>query len=205
MKNALFIVNPQIDFVSEGNSTQVLFGDRIIPIINSIINKFDFVIASQETFEAKFYPNFNFNGEIFTKYISDEKESAFFSKNSDGMNVYEYLKQNNISQVYLAGLSGDCNVKDTAIDCSKYFETYFILDAVKFTSSPDDTIEILIKNKIKITNTTDLTFSLLKEPFYKEKVNEKVNEKSNDPLEDIFQTLDTSAWSIPWVRSRINT
>nr|MBP7181174.1 isochorismatase family protein [Dysgonamonadaceae bacterium] len=47
MKNALLIVDVQNDFCP-GGSLAVSDGDKIVPIINQIEDKFDFVISSQD-------------------------------------------------------------------------------------------------------------------------------------------------------------
>lgn len=51
MKRALFIVDPQIDFMP-GGSLAVPFGDKIVPLVNDMIankyGKFDYVIVSRD-------------------------------------------------------------------------------------------------------------------------------------------------------------
>lgn len=51
MKRALFIVDPQIDFMP-GGSLAVPFGDKIVPLVNQMIDgkfgKFDFIIVSRD-------------------------------------------------------------------------------------------------------------------------------------------------------------
>lgn len=223
MKTALFIVDPQLDFMP-GGSLEVAFGDKIVPIINLIIDKFDIVIASrdwhpenhqsfttqhdgtkmldvvqidgndmviwpphcvQNTKGAKFHPELKFNGELFTKGDNPNEHpfSGYMGVNSNGKTVEQFLKENDVQQVYVVGLAGDYCVKDSALDCSKKFETFLIIDATRFINTPDETIKILIENGVSIINSKDLIFKLTKEKHY---------EKENDLFkysitEDIFK------------------
>lgn len=229
MKTALFIVNPQMDFMPKG-SLEVTFGDKIIPVINSFIDKFDIVIASrdwypenhlsfitqhegtkildvvqvegkniiiqpphciQNTEGAKFHPDLNFNGELFTKGDNPyEQTSGYVGINSDGKTVEQYLKENEVECVYVVGLAGDYSVKDSAVDCSNNFKTYLIIDAIKFIGSPDDTIKLLMEKGVSIINSNDLTFTLSKEKIHKIAKVKKI--KKDD---DIISKGDDSVFS----------
>lgn len=248
MKTALFIVDPQLDFMPNG-SLEVPFGDRIIPIINSIIDKFDVVIASrdwhpenhqsfntqhegtkildivhidgkdmiiwpphcvQNTNGAKFHPDLKFKGELFTKGDNPNEHpfSGYMGLNSKGETVEQYLRKNDVKEVYVVGLAGDYCVKETALDCSKNFKTYFILDATKFISTPDETIKMLIEKGVTIINSKDLIFTLSNDKIYKIYKNEKIksNDSSMKPLEyikyvtssssTIYDGFTPSLWSI---------
>lgn len=209
MKRALFLVDIQNDFMP-GGALAVPFGDRIIPIINEIIPKFDLVIASrdwhpknhlsftiengknvldtievnekemviwpphciQNTEGAKFHPDLKlpYNIEIFTKgdKVHEHPFSGFAGK-SKGTSAKDYLKNMKIDEVYVVGLAGDYCVKDTAIDASLDFKTYFIVDATRFIGDMTTTIENLIKENIIIINSKDLDIIMSDEPYYKEK------------------------------------
>jgi len=71
-KKALFIVDPQLDFMP-GGSLAVPFGDRIVPIINDILNKFEIVIVSRD-------------------WHPDDHKS--FTSNNPGTNVLDIVKVN---------------------------------------------------------------------------------------------------------------
>jgi nicotinamidase/pyrazinamidase len=243
MKTALFIVDPQLDFMPKG-SLEVAFGDKIVPVINSFIDKFDIVIASrdwhpeyhqsfttqhdgtklldvvqvegkdmviwpphcvQNTEGAKFHPNLNFKGELFTKGDNPNEHpfSGYMGVNPDGKTVEQYLKDNGVEQVYVVGLAGDYCVKESALDCSKKFKTYLIIDATKFIGTPDETIKILIENGISIINSKDLTFTLSKEKSYKKEKSKKKDEEfspkqavkaSYSTYSTITSTADSDLW-----------
>jgi nicotinamidase/pyrazinamidase len=213
MKRALFIVDPQLDFMP-GGSLAVPFGDRIIPIINNLIPKFDLVIASrdwhpadhksfttenpgkevydvvkiegkdmviwpphcvQNTEGAKFHPNLYFDGHVFTKgdKITEHPFSGFSGINEDGVSVETYLKGNEIDEVYVVGLAGDYCVKETALDCSVFFKTYFIVDATRFIGEMNPTIEILAKEGVMIINSNDIDIFLSDKKLYERKKSSK--------------------------------
>lgn len=200
MKRALFLVDLQLDFMPGGN-LPVPFGDKIVSIINSLIGKFDTVIASrdwhpidhmsfttnnpgtkildkikvdgedmiiwpphciQNTEGASFHKDLKMdNIPIFTKgdYKKEHPFSGFYGI-CDDISVEKYLKSKKIEEVYVVGLAGDYCVKETALDCSVFFKTYFIIDAVKFIGDPNDTVNELVKNDIMIINSNDIDIFL---------------------------------------------
>jgi nicotinamidase-related amidase len=150
MRRALFVVDPQKDLVQS-----VPFGDRIIPIINKIINekKFDIIILSKNK-DSEVHSDFQLeNAIIFTK---NDKISSFESSNKEGINVYDYLSSKNIDEIYVVGLDGDHNVKETSKDCSVFFKTYVIIDATRFISEMTPVVEDLAKDGVMIINSYDL-------------------------------------------------
>jgi nicotinamidase/pyrazinamidase len=195
MKKALFIVDPQLDFMP-GGSLAVPFGDKIIPLINSLMSKFEIIIISrdwhpanhksfttnnkgtkifdkikvkgkemiiwpphcvQDTDGAKFHPDLKIEGlPVFTKG-DDMNEHPFsgFSGTMDGITVEKYLKDKGVDEVFVVGLAGDYCVKETALDCSVFFKTYFIVDATKFIGEMTPTLEELVKNDVMVMNSSD--------------------------------------------------
>lgn len=194
-KRALFIIDVQNDFCP-GGSLAVPFGDKIVPIINSLISRFEIVIISrdwhpvdhksfttnndgtkifdkikvngkpmtiwpphciQDTDGAKFHPDLKIEGfPIFTKGDNvNEHPSSGFSGTMDGITVEKYLKDKDVSEVFVVGLAGDYSVKETALDCSVFFKTYFIVDATKFIGDMNPTLEELVKNDIMVMNSSD--------------------------------------------------
>jgi nicotinamidase-related amidase len=94
MKKALFIVDPQLNFMT-GGSQEASVGNRIIHDINSIMtNKFDVVIASKlntpNTTDSEFHPDLKFNGEIFTR---DSDKRIVTAINSKRQTIHDYFKK----------------------------------------------------------------------------------------------------------------
>lgn len=208
MKRALFLVDVQNDFCP-GGSLPVPFGDKIVPIINKIMDKFDLVIASrdwhpsdhkcfttenpgkdildvvkvngkdmivwpphciQNNIGSEFHPDLHINkiSSIFTKGDNPNEHpfSGFFGKNENDKTVEQYFIENNIEEVYVAGLAGDYCVKETALDCSIFFSTYFIVDATRFIGDMNKTINEISVNDIKVINSNDLDYLISNRHFY---------------------------------------
>ncbi len=162
---ALFIVDLQNDFCPNG-ALPTPKGDIIIPVINKIMDKFDFVLASkdwhpehsvhfekwpkhciQNTYGAEF-PN-SLNSEkihkVFFKGTGDKDDgySAFEATNE---NLVDYLKKNNIDELYVTGLTAEYCVKQTVLDSLKNgFKTYVIKDAVEGIYQHEDDVENAFK------------------------------------------------------------
>jgi nicotinamidase/pyrazinamidase len=206
-KKALFIVDVQNDFCP-GGSLAVPFGDKIVPLINSIMTAFDIVIVSRDwhptdhksfttenpgtkvldvvkvdgkdmviwpphcvqyTNGANFHPELQIYGApIFTKGDNPREHlfSGFAGINENGVSVEKYLKDNEVGEVYIVGLAGDYCVKETALDCSVFFKTFFIVDATRFIGEMNPTIEELTKNGVMIINSNDLNYFISGKEFY---------------------------------------
>ena len=146
---ALLIVDLQNDFCPNG-ALPAPGGDQIVPVINKLMDKFDFVVASRdwhpsnsvhfktwpvhcvrETSGAEFHPDLNTNkiDKVFLKGTDDKDDgySAFEATNED---LASYLKQKKVEQVYVAGLTTEYCVLQSVLDSLKNgFETFFIEDA----------------------------------------------------------------------------
>jgi len=51
--------------------------------------------------------------------------------------LLEFLQMKGVTEVHITGLAGDYCCKDTAIDAVKYFDTSFIIDAIRFINNDD--------------------------------------------------------------------
>jgi len=178
--NALLIVDLQKDFCP-GGSLAVRDGDKIVPVINKIIDKFNIVIATKDwhpenSAHFKKWPIHcieNSDGAEFHQDLKTSKIKKIFYKGTstkdDGYSGFEatnesledFLKNNNISTLYICGLALDYCVKATAIDSvNKGFETFIILDATKAVETEKDEIDKIInelKNKgIKFISSTQI-------------------------------------------------
>ncbi|MFZ6037939.1 MAG: nicotinamidase [Bacteroidota bacterium] len=150
MKNALLIVDVQNDFCP-GGALAVNDGDKIVPIINQIEDKFDFVISSQDwhpaatvhfekwpphciagTFGADFHPNL-ITDKIDLKLLkgTGNKDDGYSAFEATNVSLIDYLRKNQIQDLYVCGLATDYCVKATVLDAIENgFHTYVITDAV---------------------------------------------------------------------------
>ena len=151
MITALLIVDLQNDFCP-GGALPTPQGNIIIPVINQLIDKFDFVIASRD-----WHPpgSVHFNnwpvhcvkdshGADFPADLRSEKIIQIFEKGTrskdDGYsafeatnkNLAEYLKENGVDELYICGLTAEYCVKSTVLDTVKQgFKTFVIKDATE--------------------------------------------------------------------------
>jgi len=151
MKKALLIVDVQNDFCP-GGALGVKEGDKVVPVINSLIDKFDFVISSQDwhpedsihfekwpphcianTYGADFHP------DLKTEKIGLKLQKGTANKD-DGYSAFEatntsfsdFLRKNNITNLYVCGLATDYCVKASALDAINHgIHTFVITDAIK--------------------------------------------------------------------------
>ena len=147
---ALLIVDVQNDFCP-GGTLAVPEGDKVVPVINSLMDSFPLVIASkdwhpkdtvhfkkwpshcvQNTPGADFHPKLNASKikRIFLKGTrnKDDGYSAFEATSAD---LGEFLRNEEVTDLYIVGLATDYCVKATALDADKVgFETFVVEDAV---------------------------------------------------------------------------
>lgn len=93
--------------------------------------------------------------QTFPKGRSNLKEEFSGFANKD---LKDYLLQGNIAKVYVCGLAYDFCVGLTAIDSSKYFETFLIEDATRgiFKDKMTEMQSNLIKNNVNIVNASEI-------------------------------------------------
>lgn len=96
----------------------------------------------QNTEGAKFHPDLNLN--LPNTYIFKKGEDSEFHPYSGfgglpdkSSGLLEFLKEKGVTEVHITGLAGDYCCRDTAIDASKHFDTYFIMDAIRFINDDD--------------------------------------------------------------------
>jgi nicotinamidase/pyrazinamidase len=151
LMKAILIIDVQNDFCV-GGSQAVPEGERVVPIINSVLRRFAVIMASkdwhpinsnhfkklaphcvQNTYGAAFYPQLDDEKiqKIFLKGtgINDNGSSAFESTNE---NLEEYLHKMNVDDLYICGLATDYCVLNTALDAKmKGFKVFVIEDAIR--------------------------------------------------------------------------
>jgi nicotinamidase/pyrazinamidase len=148
---ALLIVDLQNDFCP-GGALPAPEGDKIVPVINRLMNKFDLIVASKDwhpekTFHfdkwpkhciqgtkgAELHPGLNQSriNQLVLKGTGDKDEgySAFEATNID---LDKFLKDKSVYTVYITGIATEYCVKETALDAQKRgFITLVIKDAVE--------------------------------------------------------------------------
>ncbi len=148
---ALLIVDVQNDFCP-GGSLAVPNGDKVVPVINNLMDRFPVIVASKDWhpegskhFEkwpvhclqhspgAAFHPELESQNihEIFLKGTAGEDDgySAFEATNQ---NLEAYLRQQRVDEVYVCGLATDYCVLASALDARKKGFTVFVIsDAVR--------------------------------------------------------------------------
>ena len=151
MRSVLLIVDVQNDFCP-GGALPTPQGNKVVPIINKLMDKFAIIIASRdwhpestshfdkwpvhcvrETNGADFPVELRreYFNQIFEKGTGtkDDGYSAFEATNC---NLVQYLKENKIVELYVAGLSAEYCVKSTVLDSIKQgFKTLVIKEAVE--------------------------------------------------------------------------
>ena len=147
---ALLVVDIQNDFCPQG-TLGVPDGDKIIPRINLLLDKFPLILASkdwhpsktdhfkkwprhcvQNTKGAEYHPSFRAEKveELFLKGTTN-KDDGYSAFEATNLNLENVLKEKGVTDLYLTGLATDYCVKFTAQDAvKKGFQTYVITDAV---------------------------------------------------------------------------
>ena len=148
---ALIIVDVQNDFCPEG-ALPAPEGDKVVPVINKIINKFDLVVASRDwhpegtvhfdkwpphcvenTKGAEYHPDLHtedIDVHLFKGTGNVDDGYSAFEATSD--NLEKLLRKKGIDEVYVAGLTTEYCVRSTAIDSlKKGFKTWLVTDAVE--------------------------------------------------------------------------
>jgi len=148
---ALLVVDVQNDFCS-GGTLAVPDGEKVVPVINGIMDRFSVVIASkdwhpektkhfdkwpvhcvQETYGAAFHPQLDAEKvqEVFLKGTGTEDDgySAFEATSN---NLERYLQDRNVTDLYVCGLATDYCVLSSALDAHKKgFNVFVIEDAIR--------------------------------------------------------------------------
>jgi nicotinamidase/pyrazinamidase len=146
----LLVVDVQNDFCP-GGSLAVPEGDKIVPVINGLMDKFPVVVASKDwhpkqTVHFQKWPVHcvhNSRGADFHPGIQSTKIEQVFLKGTgnkdDGYSAFEatnldlkdYLKKKGVTELYVTGLATDYCVRASALDAAKNgFNTFVVTDAI---------------------------------------------------------------------------
>jgi len=148
---ALLVVDVQNDFCP-GGALPAPEGDKIVPVINSLLDKFPLIIASKDwhpeiTVHFDKWPKHCIQGtkgaDLHPDLRQDRIDQIILkgTENMDeGYSVFEgididlegFLRDRGVEALYVVGLVTEYCVKETAIDAQKRgFITYVIKDAVE--------------------------------------------------------------------------
>ena len=147
---ALLVVDVQNDFCP-GGSLAVPGGDKVVPVINSLMDEFDLVVASKDWHPSQsvhfqkwpVHCVHNRPGAEFHPALKSVKIKQVFLKgtgnNDDGYSAFEatnldlekFLKDNGVTDLYVAGLATDYCVRASALDAArKGFHTHVVDDGI---------------------------------------------------------------------------
>lgn len=162
--NALILVDIQNDFCP-GGALAVKEGDQIVPIVNKLQRLFPLVVATKDWHTAD-HSSFaiwpphcvqDSSGAEFVEGLDTKRIAHVFLKGADqaidsysgffdnehlrATGLGDYLKDEGVTQVTIAGLATDYCVKFTALDAVQSgFKTSVVLDATRGVEvSPGDT------------------------------------------------------------------
>lgn len=132
MKKLLLVIDAQKDFINDDN-VDVL--NKIGELINS--NKYDDVVFTRfiNNEESIWYKKLDYKGcmtENGRKIVINTKDYKIIDKtiySAVNNELENYIKNNNIEQIYLCGFETDACVQKTAIDLfEKNYDVYVLKD-----------------------------------------------------------------------------
>lgn len=150
MKNALIIVDVQRDFCP-GGALAAPKGNDIIPVINTLMDKFECIVASKDWHPAKTvhfdtWPPHCIRGTSGAAFHPDLKQDTMDAvalkgtgNSDDGYSAFEatnldlahWLKKHDVDKVYVTGIATEYCVMSTALDALQAgFPVHVITDAI---------------------------------------------------------------------------
>ena len=181
IKTALLVIDLQEEYTS--GILEIPYSSNIVNKVNSIQNKFDTVCFIKNIFPKKDNPKkgkttisdtghycikgtdgTNFSKDLKTNdniFIRNYNDSfgVLNSKNGDTL-LYDFLKGNGITHLFLCGLPGDYSIKYTALESIGKFKTYIIIDAIKTINKLNTFVQYLVGRKIPFIDTNDVNLVL---------------------------------------------
>ncbi len=157
-KKALIIVDVQNDFCP-GGALAAPDGDQVVPVINQLVDHFDYVLASKDWHPSDTVhfqkwpvhcvagtPGAEFHPQLRTDKIdqvllkgTDNKDDGYSAFEATNVDLAQWLKEHDVEEVYVTGLTTEYCVKSTALDAAKNgFKTYVIRDAVRPVNPADE-------------------------------------------------------------------
>jgi nicotinamidase/pyrazinamidase len=167
---ALLIVDVQNDFCT-GGSLAVPNGEEVVPVINAIMSRFEVIVASkdwhpektkhfdkwpvhcvQHTFGAAFQPQLEAEKiqDVFLKGTSD-KDDGYSAFEATSNNLEQFLRDHQVSDLYVCGLATDYCVLASALDAHKKgFNVLVVEDAVRGVELMKGDVERAIHQKKRL-------------------------------------------------------
>jgi len=148
---ALLVIDVQNDFCP-GGALPAPEGDKVVPVINRLMDKFPLIVASKDwhpekTVHFDIWPKHCIQGTKGAELHPDLRQDSIDktvlkgAMNMDeGYSVFEgididlerFLRDRGVDALYVVGLVTEYCVKESAIDAQKRgFSTYVIKDAVE--------------------------------------------------------------------------
>ncbi|MDD4363375.1 MAG: isochorismatase family protein [Atribacterota bacterium] len=158
---ALLIIDVQNDFIRNG-SLAVNKAERIIPIINKLLQKFDYSMASkdchpQESVHFKKWPPhcvagttgaafpFDLDQEKINQILykgTSNKDDGYSAFEANNINLIEHLQEKGITDLYICGIALEFCVKSTVLDAlEKRLNVYMLKDAIAPFSEKEEEIK----------------------------------------------------------------
>lgn len=179
----LIVVDLQNDFC-KGGTLEVPDADKIVPIVNQLMKKFETVIGTQDWHpedHISFRPleqggagwpihcvagtkGAEFRQGLKTDYFlaivrkAYEREKDAYSA-FEGTGLAGLLKERNVTSVYVCGLALDYCVGETALDAAKHgFKTFVLVDATRSVSEEGEKVMLqrLQKSGVTVLKVKDL-------------------------------------------------
>lgn len=158
-KRCLMVVDVQNDFCP-GGALAVSEGDAVVPVINKIMDRFDLVVASRDlhpedtvhfnkwpphcvagTPGCGFHPELNLEAiHVFVEKGTGNRDDGYSAFEGTNLNLEELLREHEVDEVYVAGLTLEYCVQTTTLDALKAgFPTAVIVDATRaIDANPGD-------------------------------------------------------------------
>jgi nicotinamidase/pyrazinamidase len=180
MKTGLVIIDYQKDLIN--GKLSIPYSDTILKRIKNMIGDFDLVCSTMNVnkkvevkekskitiSDTSHYciegtDGIKLHEEIDGKYPTfirsyENSLSAINAKSDDDKSLLEFIKENEITDVFLCGLPVDYSIKFTALDFIKNgVKVYVVLDAVKSLGTISDFLKIIDKG-VNFTTSDDVTF-----------------------------------------------
>ena len=153
MKSLLVVIDLQKSFINENT-------ELLIPKINKLLdeNKFEKVVFTRfiNSYDSIWFKKLNYTGCITEEskmlQIDDRGHKVIDKKiySALGSELIEYIKDNDISKIFLCGIDTECCVLKTAFDLfEKEYDVYVLKDycaCMKGNERHNSAIEILQRN-----------------------------------------------------------
>ncbi|MBF5058763.1 isochorismatase family protein [Candidatus Neptunochlamydia vexilliferae] len=181
MTRVLIIVDLQYDFMP-GGALAVPEGDRVVPIINRLVGKFDYTIASQD-WHPEGHISFGqwpvhcvakTHGAALVKELKRDHIDRYFHKGTDlkvdSYSVFfdndkktksgldDFLQEKGVTELYIVGLATDYCVKFTVLDALELgYEVTVLKDGCRAVHDEKGALEEMEKAGAKIITSKEVS------------------------------------------------